>query len=342
MASIDDVARAAGVSTATVSRALRNLPNVQPATRVRVLSVAAELGYVPSPHAATLASGRTRTVGVLTPGIARWFFGEVVDGAEHALRGLGFDVLLYALGSPRTDGPRPPVDPNVLRRRVDGTLVVGLPLEAAEVSSLVGLGVPLAFVGSGPSGQVTHRIDDVAAGALATRHLLGLGHRAVGHVTGARDPLSVWSPAAGRREGWRRALAEAGVDGPPTWVVDDAEFDLAGGRAAAHRLLAARPELTAVFAASDELAMGVVLAARDRGLRVPDDLSVVGVDGHPHGELVGLTTVSQDAFSQGHDAAVGLLGMVVGERAPESVTYPTRLVVRESTSAPRADRGPRR
>lgn len=337
MASIEDVARTAGVSTATVSRALRGLPNVTEATRVKVLAAVAELGYVPSPSAASLASGRTRTIGVLTPGIARWYFGEVVDGVEHALRGLGFDVLLYALGSPRDELPRPRVDPNVLRRRVDGTLVVGLPLEAEEISSLAALGVPLAFVGSGPRGQVTHRVDDVATGLAATRYLTALGHRAVGHVSGAQDPVSEWSPAMGRRAGWRRALREVGVDAPPSWEVDG-NFDLEGGRSAGHALLAAHPDLTAVFAASDEMAMGVILAARDLGLRVPDDLSVIGVDGHPFGELVGLTTIAQDAFQQGQDAALVLLQMVLGERAPESVTYPTRLVARSSTARPRAVR----
>jgi DNA-binding LacI/PurR family transcriptional regulator len=335
VASIDDVARAAGVSTATVSRALRDLPNVSLATRERVLVAARTLGYVPSPSAASLASGRTRTIGVLAPGISRWYFGEVVDGAENALRGLGFDVLLYALGSPRDGAPRPRVDPNVLRRRVDGTLVVGLPLEADEVSALVGLGVPLAFVGSGPRGQVTHRVDDVATGEAATRLLLVHGHRRIGHVTGLPDWVSDWSPPRGRREGWLRAMREVGVEPEPGWEVDG-NFDLAGGRASGMRLLRRHPEVTAVFAASDEMAMGVVLAARELGLRVPEDLSVIGVDGHPHGVLIGLTSIAQDAFQQGRDAALVLLQMIVGERVPESVTYPTRLVERGSVSSPRA------
>ncbi len=138
----------------------------------------------------------------------------------------------------------------------------------------------------------------------------------------------------GRRAGWRRALVEVGVDAPSSWEVDG-NFDLEGGRAAGHALLAAHPELTAVFASSDEMAMGVILAARAAGRRVPEDLSVIGVDGHPHGELVGLTTVAQDAFQQGQDAALVLLQMVLGERAPEAVTYPTRLVRRSSTAGPR-------
>src|SRR5450756_975189 len=125
-ASINDVARAAGVSTATVSRAVRNLPHVSTETRERVQRIAAEMGYTPTPSAASLASGRTRTIGLLTPWINRWFFANVIEGAERYLRTNGFDVLLDAFDIHR-DAPRRRVDPGVLRRRVDGILVVGLP-----------------------------------------------------------------------------------------------------------------------------------------------------------------------------------------------------------------------
>ncbi len=200
VAGIDDVAQAAGVSTATVSRALRGLPNVSEATRLRVLAEAARLGYVPTPSASSLATGRTRTIGVLTPWVNRWFFANVIEGAERALRDLGYDVLLYTFDVRRTSSRRR-VDPSVLRHRVDGTLVVGLPLDDDEVRSLVGLARPLAFVGSGPAEQVTVRLDDVATGRAATRHLLDLGHRVIGHVTGVPDLVSSWSPPVERARG---------------------------------------------------------------------------------------------------------------------------------------------
>jgi DNA-binding LacI/PurR family transcriptional regulator len=129
-------------------------------------------------------------------------------------------------------------------------------------------------------------------------------------------------------------MREVGVEPQPGWEVDG-NFDLAGGRASGMRLLRRNPEVTAVFASSDEMAMGVILAARELGLRVPEDLSVIGVDGHPHGALVGLTSITQDAFAQGHAAALGLLQMVVGETSPRSVTYATRLVERGSVASPR-------
>ncbi|MBD5785911.1 LacI family DNA-binding transcriptional regulator [Cellulosimicrobium terreum] len=329
---------AAGVSTATVSRALRGLPNVSEATRLRVLAEAARLGYVPTPSAASLATGRTRTIGLLTPWVNRWFFANVIEGAERALRDLGYDVLLYTFDV-RSAGDRRRVDPSVLRHRVDGTLVVGLPLDDSEVRSLVDLGRPLAFVGSGPADQVTVRLDDVATGRTATRHLLDLGHRVVGHVAGVPDLVSSWSPPVGRSEGYAQALAEAGLDYDPALEVNG-DFDVEGGRRSTAALLDARPDVTAVFASSDEMAMGAILAARDRGLRVPEDLSVVGVDGHDLGELVGLTTIAQDAYQQGADAALLLMEMIGGAPVPASLTYPTELVRRASTAPPGRGRTP--
>ncbi|WP_240675558.1 LacI family DNA-binding transcriptional regulator [Cellulomonas endophytica] len=326
---IDEVARAAGVSTATVSRALRGLPNVSDATRARVLAAATALGYVPSPSAASLASGRTRTIGLLTPRVQHWFFANVIEGAERALRRQGFDALLYTSADER---PRRRVDPGVLRHRVDGVLVVGLPLEDAEVATLVALGRPLVFVGTGAPGQVVVHIDDLATAVAATEHLVGLGHRTVGLVTGEPD-AAPWSPPALRTEGWRRTLLAAGLEAGPD-LVEHGHFEVAGARAALGRLLDRRPDVTAVLAASDEMAMGVVLAARDLGRRVPEDLSVVGIDGHDLGELAGLTTMAQDALGQGATAARMLLDLLAGTSVPAEVVHPTQLVVRTSTAPP--------
>lgn len=331
---IDDVARVAGVSTATVSRALRGLPNVSAATRERVREAAASLGYVASPSAASLASGRTRTIGLLTPWVNHWFFSNVIEGAERALRSEGFDALLYTFEISR-DAPRRRVDPDVLRRRVDGVLVVGLPLDAAEIGALQALGHPIIFIGTGGTDRVTVRLDDVGTAREATEHLIGLGHRWIGHVTGSPDDVSPFAPPMARREGWRQALREAGLSPEPDLEVHG-HFDVDGGRESAHELLRRRPEVTAIFAASDEMAMGVILAARDLGLRVPEDLSVIGVDGHDLGELVGLTTMAQAALEQGATAATLLLDMITGAPVPPAVVYPTTLIDRGSTAPPRA------
>ncbi len=334
---IEDVARVAGVSTATVSRALRGLPNVSAGTRERVREAAAALGYVPSPSAASLASGRTRTIGLLTPWVNHWFFSNVIEGAERALRAEGFDALLYTFEVSRS-APRRRVDPDVLRRRVDGVLVVGLPLDPGEVDALQALGHPMIFIGTGVEGRTTVRLDDVTTAREATQHLIGLGHRCIGHVTGSPDDVTPYSPPIARRDGWRLALRAAGLTPDPELEVHG-HFDVEGGRESARTLLRRRPDVTAVFAASDEMAMGVMMAARDLGLRVPEDLSVIGIDGHDLGELVGLTTMAQPALEQGATAATLLLEMVTGAPVPPSVVYPTVLVRRRSTGPPRASPG---
>jgi DNA-binding LacI/PurR family transcriptional regulator len=335
-AGIEDVARAAGVSTATVSRALRGLPNVNAATRDRVRAVAAELGYVASPSAASLASGRTRTIGLISPSINRWFFANVIEGAERALRAQGFDVLLYTFDAPGS--PRARVDPDVLRRRVDGILVVGLPLAAEEVEGLLGLGRPLVCIGWGGHGQVTVRLNDRATAIEATNHLIGLGHRRIAHLTGAPDDVAPSSPPVERAAGWRDALTAAGIEVDPG-LERHGQFTSEGGRAAMRDLIAASEDFTAVFAASDEMAMGAILALRAAGLAVPQDVSVIGVDGHDLGELVGLTTIAQPANEQGAVAAQLVLGMIGGIVPPREIIMPTQFVERTSTAAPRVRSG---
>ena len=331
-AGIEDVARAAGVSTATVSRALRGLPNVSDGTRDRVRAVAAELGYVASPSAASLASGRTHTIGLISPSINRWFFANVIEGAERTLRAQGFDVLLYTFDAP--ENPRARVDPDVLRRRVDGILVVGLPLAADEVAALLRLGRPLVCIGWGGHGQVTVRLDDRATAIAATNHLIGLGHRRIAHLTGAPDDVAPSSPPVERAAGWRDALIAAGIDVDPT-LERHGQFTTAGGREAMRELIASSPDLTAVFAASDEMAMGAILALREASLAVPDDVSVIGVDGHDLGELVGLTTFAQSASEQGAAAARIVLAMIGGLVPPQEIIMPTVFVERSSTAPPR-------
>jgi DNA-binding LacI/PurR family transcriptional regulator len=306
---------------------------VSDVTRERVQRAATELGYVASPSAVSLASGRTRTIGLLTPWVNQWFYSNVIDGAERALRAEGFDALLYTFEIPRGQKRRS-VDPDVLRRRVDGVIAVGLPLEPAEVEALLALGYPLIFIGTGVPGQVTVRLDDERTAYEATWHLLALGHRTVGHVTGDPGDDAPWSLPVDRRAGWIRAMTEAGLEVGPD-LEANGHFQLEGGRESSRRLLARRPDVTAIFAASDEMAMGTILAARDLGLRVPADLSVIGIDGHDLGVLVGLTTMAQQAHDQGTSAATLLLGMITGTPAPELVVFPTELVVRTSTAPPR-------
>ncbi|MDR1449976.1 MAG: LacI family transcriptional regulator [Propionibacteriaceae bacterium] len=326
--SIDDVARAAGVSTATVSRALRGLPHVTPETRELVRRTASRLGYVPSPSAAALASGRTRTVGLVAPAISRWFFATAFEGAEHALRAADFDALLYSI--PDTRQPRARFDPAVLRRRVDA-VIVSMFLGPDEVEGLRSLGLPVVFVSVRQPGFAHVGIDDDAAADQATRHLIGLGHRVIGHIGGAKRDDTPYSPTARRRAGWRRTLADAGLEHGDD--LDEAgDFTAESGGRAAAALLDRRRDLTALFVASDEMAMGAIQAVRGRGLVIGRDISVIGVDGHNLGGLMGLTTIAQPSYGQGARAARFLLDALGGDYDPAAaIFFETTLVEREST-----------
>ena len=332
--SIHDVARAAGVSTATVSRALRGLDRVSPQTRARVLEVARELSYVPSPSAASLKSGKTGVVGVIVPFLTRWFFMTLMDGAESCLRQSDYHLLLFNVGM-RGAAREHVLDPQLLAKRVDGLLVLSADLDPPEVTMLRDLHLPIVTVGLDLRGCDRVGIDDVAAADTAMSHLLTLGHRRVAYIGGnPRDDVHM-ATALDRWNGVGRALERYGVRIPrDSHLFGD--WTVRGGMAAAARLLDRASPPTAIMAASDEMAIGVLCEARRRGLTVPGQLSVVGIDDHELAFTHDLTTVRQDVPGLGR-AAAGLLLDAVAATAKQrrrQVVLPTELVVRGSTAAP--------
>ncbi|GAA3255396.1 LacI family DNA-binding transcriptional regulator [Dactylosporangium siamense] len=322
---MEDVARLAGVSSATVSRTLRGLPNVSDETRDRVLQAAASLSYVVSPIASRLASGRTHTVGVIVPYAARWFFGQIVAGAESVLREHGLDLLLYNIGDvaarQRFFGQLP------LRRRVDAVLVVAMQFTDPETADLRSLGVPIVAVGHDVPGAGCVRIDDVAAATSAIQHLLGLGHRRIGMISTYADQAMFLPVAHERRRAYLDTLTAAGLPVCDELVMS-VPHGLDGGEQAMRRLLTLPDPPTAVFAESDELAFGALSALRRTGRHV----SVIGFDDHELSALLDLTTVRQRVFEQGVLAA-GMLrrAMTVSDWTPEELLMPTTLVLRAST-----------
>lgn len=330
MTSIHDVAARAGVSVATVSRALRDLPRVSEDTRQRVQQAATDLGYAPSPAAAGLAGGRTRTVGVVVPYVTRWFFSSVVQGIESVLSAREYDLLLYELGGAR-DARERLFRRHLNRKRVDGLVVLSLALREDERERLAASRLPVTLVGAAGSGLPSVGIDDVAVARQATAHLLGLGHQRIALMCGSDDDPVSFTPRD-RRRGFRREMRRAGLDVEPQLDVE-ADFTVASGRAAMARLLALRQPPTAVLAASDEMAMGCLHAARQHGVTVPAELSVVGIDDHELSEVLDLTTVAQPARAQGRIAAEMLLDVLAGDRTVEPVAraMPTHLVVRGTT-----------
>ena len=337
MTSIKDVARTVGVSTATVSRALRGLPRVSDETRIRVLQAAAELDYVASPTAASLASGQTRAVGVIVPFVTRWFYASVVQGAEELLREEGYDLLLYNLGGDR-EARRRVFRSHLLRKRVDAVLVLSLTPTDEEVQALAKLDRPVAVVGATVPGWASVRIDDNETARIAMQHLLDLGHRRIGYIGGSLEEQLDFAAPLDRLHGYRAAMDCAGIEVVPSWEVIG-DFTVRGGLAAMRLLLEREPRPTAVFAASDEMAVGAVHAAREAGLRVPEDISVIGIDDHDMAEFFELSTVAQPVHEQGQLAARLLLDALAAvdddpPAEPPALTVPTRLIVRHTTAPP--------
>jgi LacI family repressor for deo operon, udp, cdd, tsx, nupC, and nupG len=333
-ASIVDVARRAGVSVATVSRALRDMPNVSQATRDRVLKAAADLQYAASPLASGLVTGRVRSVGVILPYAGRWFFAEVVRGIEEALREDGYDLVLHVLADARRR--RDFFSSLPVRRRVDAVILVALPLDHREIELLRSLGLPMACVAEPMSGVHGERIDNAAAARLAVRHLVNLGHTRIACIGGDLDGPERFSVPGLRTEGYRQAMSEAGLTVRADWE-RDGRFTARGGELAMTALLSqpgGRP--TAVFCQSDEMAFGALRALRRSGLRCPGDVSIVGVDDHELTETFDMTTVAQPVVAQGAAAArwvVKALQLGTDAHLPvdEVNIHPARLVLRGST-----------
>jgi DNA-binding LacI/PurR family transcriptional regulator len=328
-ASVQDVARRANVSAATVSRALRDVPNVAPDTRARVRAVAEELGYRPDPHASRLAAGRTMTVGVAVPDIAGWYWAETLAGVEAALREAGYDLLLTAVRTERDR--RAVVAHQVLRKRVDGLLLVELRLLPDEAEQLAGAGTGLVTIGDRHPWFPSVSIDNRAAAEGAVSHLLRLGHERIALLGEEADSPHEFLVPGQRRQGYLDALGAALVPADPAYDVPGG-FTVDGGRRATEHLLDLPTPPTAVFAMSDEMAFGALRAVQERGGRVPHDLSVVGFDDHALAAAFDLTTVRQVPRDLGALAAVILVEAMADPtvRHPDA-DLPTELVVRGST-----------
>jgi LacI family transcriptional regulator, repressor for deo operon, udp, cdd, tsx, nupC, and nupG len=339
-ASILDVAALAGVSPSTVSRSLRGHSSISAPTRQRVLEAARELSYSASPQASGLASGRTRTVGIVVPFVTRWFFVNLVAGAYDVLHDSGYDVLLYHLGTGESRDRF--FDRMPLARRVDAVLTLALPLTDEHTLALRALDMPLVTLGAALPGVSCVRIDDVGAMRTAVHHLLHQGHEDIVMITGVGDEHDFgFVSSRRRRDGYRAAMEAAGL-GDRVDLVSAPCYGLDGG-AEVMAALMDRPTLpTAVVAEYDELAIGAMRTLRRASVPVPGRISVVGVDDHEMASVVDLTTVAQPVQEQGAvaarlllehlDAPGGPLVHPVG--GPTEIVLPTRLVVRGSTGTP--------
>lgn len=341
MSTISDVARAAGVSVATVSRALRGVSTVNAATRERVVTAAEALEYVASPTAASLASGRTRVVGIVTPFLTRWFFASAVSAIEKTLREYGYHVLLIDLEADSALDRRA-LTSQMLSKRVDGLIVLNVPLRDNELALIEKLGLPVVAIGNAVPGHPLVHIDDAQAVRMALDHLVDLGHTQIGYAgavpSNAEHRLVPW----GRLTGFREGMREHGLVINSSWIVT-CDWSAQDAAKQSTRLFMHEQAPTAVIAASDEIAIGLMAVAVQSDRRIPQDLSIVGVDDYVLSDVLKLTTIKQDVVAQGRAAADTLLHILLGpteESAPDLpvgmredvLTVPTRLIHRRTTS----------
>jgi LacI family transcriptional regulator, repressor for deo operon, udp, cdd, tsx, nupC, and nupG len=329
-ATIEDVARRANVSVATVSRALRRLPNVAPETRDRVLAAAYELDYIADPHASRLAGGRMMTIGLVVPILGSWYYAKLFSAVESVVAEVGYEVRPFTMSGP--GGVERFLLDLPFRKRVDALLVADSLNGPDELERVADAGVPMLTLGAWAPFASSLTVDNVASARSAVAHLTGLGHRRVAIIGGADDDPFHFSAPIDRHRGYTDALRAVGVTPDPALAVSG-RFTVEGGAAAMHHLLGLADPPTAVFACSDEMAIGAMQVARDAGHDVPGDLSVVGFDDHDVAEPLGLTTVRQDVVGLGQRAAHRLLGLL--EHAGPPFTHeihPSHLVVRRSTA----------
>jgi DNA-binding LacI/PurR family transcriptional regulator len=329
---IRDVAKHAGVGVGTVSRVLNKSTCVSDGTRQRVLDAIKTLDYRPNPIARRLSLRRTLTISVIAPFFTRPSFVERLRGTEHALAESEYDMILYNV---ETTERRDECFEAVPRReRTDGMLVIALSPTDEVVNHFLQSGVPTVLIDAHHPSLSRVVIDDVEGGRLATQHLIDLGHRHIGFIGDHFQDLFNSFHCRDRYCGYQDALRRAGIEVRPDYY-RQGDHGQQEARLMARDLLSLADRPTAIFAASDTQAMGVIEAANDLGLRVPEDLSVIGYDDIEVASFVHLTTIRQPLYSSGVEGVSLLLETIEDPTpAPRRVLLPLELVERGTTAPP--------
>jgi LacI family transcriptional regulator len=324
------VAEEAGVGVGTVSRVLNGSPAVSANTRRRVLDAIATLDYQPSPAARALSTGRTNAIAVVAPFFTQPSVIERLRGVSHTLANEGYQLILHDVE--RAAQRRELFRSLAGRGYIDGLLAISLAPSEREARRMQRAGVPVVLLDREHPALPCITIDDEEGGRMAAEYLTGLGHRDIAFLGDEEANLFGFDSSARRREGFQAALHAAGIRQPPEWVLRRPHGRDAA-RVAAVELLARSPRPTAVFAASDVQAIGVLEAAQAAGVPVPEELSVIGFDNVEAAGYTGLTTVAQPLEEIGRLGADLLLRAVSGEEVP-SRRMPLEIVARGSTAPP--------
>jgi LacI family transcriptional regulator len=331
---IVDVAKQAGVSFGTVSRVINNDVHVKKETRERVLETMERLGFVANRQARSLAGGKSNSIGVLVPDLGTGYIGEIIRGIDAELSLTNLDLILYT--THRTASKEANYVTNLATGMVDGLLVV-LPRSPADfIGDLTQRNFPFVLIDHQGAGRDCPSVGAAnwQGGYNATEYLAGLGHTRIGFITGSMD----LGCAADRLDGYRSALRTYHIQEAPE-LIFEGDFFQPDGYAGAQALLDLPEPPTAIFASNDVMAMGVMDAVRNRGFRVPDDVSIVGFDDIPQAALIrpALTTINQPLEKMGRVATQMLLDLLKHpDKKASRIELPTNLIVRDSCKLLRA------
>ena len=334
---ISQVAKEAGVSSQTVSRVINNRPEITSETRQHVQNVIKRLGYQPNAIARSLSQRRSHTLGIVTSSLEYYGPSHILIGVEQGANQQGLSILLNLLHQPESENIGGIVN-SLISRQVEG-IIWAVP----EISNnrswfrerLSELAVPVIFLSTQPRDDLNVvEIDNRNGGFLATQHLLERGYRKIGLIAG---PLTWWA-ANERRLGWQDALVAAGVPFGDSQIVEG-NWSAESGEHGLHNLLKKFPDVEAIFACNDQMALGLMRAARSLGKRIPEDLAVVGFDDIPESAFYypPLTTIRQDLYELGHMAVQAFIRIRDAEQKGETIPEPQavwlqpQLIVREST-----------
>lgn len=327
---IKDIAREANVSKSTVSRVLNDTSSVKESKRQAVLDAMKELNFKPNVFARSLAGGKSMTIGILTGDIGSPFYDSISKSVIEALNTTNYTAII-ADGQWRESHERNAIS-TLVERQVDGLICIGGTLDIEAINEC-GNNVPLVMVARKEDGWDDRclYIDNKEAAKFATNHLIKMGHKRIAHIMGE----STHRDAMDRYAGYKEAMTEAGLE-PTEDLFAQGDFTLTGGQSAMKTLLDKETELTAVFAANDQMAFGARLALFHRGLAVPDDVSIIGFDNQVNSPFAipPLTTIAQPGLAMGQ-AATEMLFDLINDKPTKSRQFSCQLVVRESVSKPR-------